>query len=121
MTALRRRGLTLVLGTAIGYGLWISWSHVLDRGSPFDGGARYLGCLFLVGGLLALLRPEEPWLAPLGVYLGQCAALAGETAAGLAGDPAVFPLHLLYLVSVTLAAVFGAAVTSALQGARRMA
>ena len=121
MTLAARRCLVLGLGAAFGYGLWISWIHVLGKGLPLDGGAKYLGCLFVGGALLSTLEPGEPWLPPLGMYLGQAAALAFETALGLAGDPAVLPLRLLYLVSVTLAVVLGAAVTSGLRNLGRMA
>lgn len=121
MTPAARRTLVLGVGAAaIGYGLWISWSQVLGKGLPLDGGAKYLACLFVAGAVLSLLDPERPWLPPLGVYLGQAAALAFQTALGLAGDPAVLPLRLLYLVSVTLATVFGAAVTSGLRNLARM-
>jgi hypothetical protein len=116
-----RRCLVLGLGSALGYGLWVVWSQALGKGLPLDGGAKYLGCLFVAGASLCMLEPEEPWLPPLGVYLGQAAALAFETALGLAGDPAVFPLRLLYLVSITLAAVLGAAVTAGLRNLGRMA
>jgi hypothetical protein len=121
VTPARRRGLVLGLGAALGYGLWIGWSQFLGQGVPLDGGARYLACLFVAGAVLSTLDPAEPWLPPLGLYLGQGAALAALTALGLAGDPVALPLRLLYLVSVTLAAVFGAAVSAALRGPGRMA
>lgn len=107
-----RRSLGLGLGVVLGYALWLCWAHVLDKGPPLDGGAPYLGMLFLAGALLAVVEPTDPWPGSLGLYLGQAAALAGEALLGFGGDPYMVPLRLLYLVSVTLAAVLGAALVA---------
>jgi hypothetical protein len=109
-----RRGLiALGLGAAIGFCLWVSWKYLLDKGLPLDGGAPYLGLLFLAGASLAPVVPVDPWPGPLGLYLGQAVALVGDALLGLDAQPHLAPLRLLYLVSVSLAGVLGAYAVSA--------
>jgi hypothetical protein len=105
-----RRNLALGLGVVLGYALWLTWAYVLEKGPPLDGGARYLGMLFVAGAILAAVEPADPWPGPVGLYLGQAMALAGEAFLGFGGDPYLVPLRLLYLVSITLSAALGAAV-----------
>jgi len=104
-----RRFVVLGLAAVLGYMLWVSWVYFLERGLPLDGGAPYLGILFVAGAILAAVEPEDPWPGPVGLYLGQAMALAGQTLLGLGGDPHLVPLRLFYLLSITLSAVLGAA------------
>jgi hypothetical protein len=106
-----RRNLTLALGVALGYALWVTWVF-LGKGSPLDGGARYLALLFVAGAGLAAIQPADPWPGPVGLYVGQAMGLSAQAFLGLGGDPHAVPLRLLYLVSVTLAAALGAGFTA---------
>ena len=73
-----RRYIGLGLGVTVGAGLWVAWSYVLDRGLPLDGGAPYLGALFVAGALLALVDLQDPWPGPVGLYAGQAVGLAAD-------------------------------------------
>jgi len=110
-----RRYVALALGVTLGSGLWLLWADVLDRGLPLDGGAPYLGALFLAGALLALIDLDDPWPGPLGLYAGQALGLTGDAFVVPGGERHLLPLRLLYLVSISLAAVLGAALSAAVR------
>jgi len=95
----------------VGHALWASWAYLPGKGSPWNGGAPYLGSLFVAGLILGALDPVDLWPGPAGLYLGQALAMGAQVFFGLApksGEP--LPFRFLFLVSLTLAAVFGAAV-----------
>lgn len=109
-TPVRRRYIVLGLGMFVGHALWASWAYLPGRGSPWNGGAPYLGSLFVAGLILGALDPLELWPGPAGLYLGQALAMGAQVFFGLAGkSPEPLPFRFLFLVSLTLSAVLGAA------------
>jgi uncharacterized membrane protein YccC len=105
-----RRYVAMAIGTLLGAGLWSAF--VLLDMSPWDGGLRYLGLLFVAGVLLAAIDPGGVWPGPAGLYAGQAIVMAAELRFAPEG-PEPLPMRFLFLVSMTLSAVLGAAILDA--------
>jgi hypothetical protein len=107
-----RRYAAMAIGTLLGAGLWSAF--VLLDISPWDGGLRYLGLLFAAGVLLAAIDPGGVWPGPAGVYAGQAIIMAAQWRFAPEG-PEPLPMRFLFLVSMTLCAVLGAAMLDAVR------
>lgn len=110
---------TIVAAVAVGLGV-VSWllGLLLGRGpTALAAGGRYLLLLAVAGGILAVFERGLSWTALLGLYLGQVAALAAVAFLPhevSAAEP--WGWQPLFVLSATLAAGLGAALTAALLG-----
>jgi hypothetical protein len=100
-----------VAGLLLGYALWVGSPRFTHVAQPWSAAKPiYLEILFVVGALLASIRPKTFWIAPLTLYVGQACALATQGYLISPTDPPVFyPIALLFLASYSFAAFFGAA------------
>jgi hypothetical protein len=70
------RHAVLLVGFAIGLGLWLLPAEFLGQAEPWDGNSpAYPLALFVTGLLLGLLAPGRPGAVATGVFLGQLVVL----------------------------------------------
>jgi hypothetical protein len=70
------RHAVLLVGFAIGLGLWLLPAEFLGQAEPWDGNSpAYPLALFVTGLLLGLLVPGRPGAVATGVFLGQLVVL----------------------------------------------
>jgi hypothetical protein len=109
-----RRIVASCAGFVVGFTLWLVFPHVFGR-PAWDGGVAYLGALFAAGAAVGALDRPSVWTGPLGLYLGQVAAVALRAEVAAAGTKQPHPaLDPLFLVGVTLCALAGSAAVASL-------
>lgn len=105
-----RLAIPITAGAVVGFALWLGSPGLVGSPHPWEAkSALILACLFVVGAVLGAAWPDRPWTGPLGLYVGQGLALAGQKAWLPASGPSE-PLFLavLFLVQYSLPGLAGA-------------
>ncbi len=116
-----RSALAFLLGAAMGASAWVLAPQISGSATAWDGGVRYMAVLVVAGGVLGLVDSLGVWPGVAGLYVGQALALLlhGSPPPSDPRNPQPLGAQLLFLVSITLAAMAGAAATATLAAWRR--
>jgi hypothetical protein len=108
--AVKKTWVPVTAGALVGFALWLGSWELVGSPHPFEAKSPIiLGCLFVAGGFLGAGWTERLWAGPLGLYLGQAAALLVQSAWLKHSAPAEpVPLALLFLVQYCLPSLAGA-------------
>lgn len=113
---MRSRGISFLIGLAIGAAIWWLSPLVTGRPEPWDAGSGYYEGALLGAGALGGLLFREHWWFVVGIFAGQALVLL----AGVLRDPSsggLWPLGVAFLALYSVLALLGAALGS---GVRRL-
>jgi hypothetical protein len=108
----------LLLGLALGAGIWLLSPVVTGNREPWDAeGGYYPGALLLAGIVGGLAAPQYWAGVAIGIFAGQAVVLLG----GVVAEPAnggLWPLGLLFLAFYSVSGLVGAGVGTGLRRLR---